>query len=586
MSNPEHHEEILKGLRVMIHGFRNKGVLTCSEMDIINGKLPSDENELFLSFGIDLKIAVTCFPLDPFIPLVKLETKEENDLWSTHIKTEFEDTDNKFEFSPIKKEDDFSHDTHDEDDFFNENLNSENDDEAKKASEKVKNNQDQDHVHPIKVAKKSKVRANNTNSEPISDETEVPTKKRKFKTQFINKDCEECKRLIHSDYKLRTHVVEAHSFEVARGLRAKSKKGEVSFTSQKTLLEKKELYKDRFEIRIPPPEFTKEEYNNCNVPDLMEKCLLTDLPSKMKKDEVSGKLKCSNCLLPVKNFQQLQDHFTMHHRMKFKCPKEGCDFNKRNPEVLLLDFIKHVYFHDNPYPAMNYPHQCLACKYNSPFMDRVEQHIKGNGPFHDNKCPKCEERYSTRQELVDHMKLNGHEGFRCGFCSIILPDENKLTCHKNMCQKRPKDNTICDICGKTYVHMKQHMELHHGEKINQPCPHCGVVFSNETKLSRHINDEHTGNNAITEPCPHCGKCIKRKAMNRHIMYLHTPDHLKPYVCQICKKGFVYKLAFSDHMNIHLGLRPYNCEFCNATFNNHSNKRMHERTTHHGYKRTK
>ena len=134
--------------------------------------------------------------------------------------------------------------------------------------------------------------------------------------------------------------------------------------------------------------------------------------------------------------------------------------------------------------------------------------------------------------------------------------------------------------------MKQHMELHHGEKINQPCPHCGIIFTNETKLSRHINDEHTGNNAITEPCPHCGKTFKRKAMNRHIMFLHTPDHLKPFVCQICKKGFVHKLAFSDHMNIHLGLRPYNCEFCNATFNNHSNKRMHERTTHHGYKRTK
>ena len=75
----------------------------------------------------------------------------------------------------------------------------------------------------------------------------------------------------------------------------------------------------------------------------MEKCLLTDLPSKMKKDEVSGKLKCSNCLFPVKNFQQLQDHYTMHHRMKFKCPKEGCDFNKKNPEVLLLDFVKHWY---------------------------------------------------------------------------------------------------------------------------------------------------------------------------------------------------------------------------------------------------
>ena len=76
MANPNEFEEIIKGLRVMINGFVSKGILPCSEMDIIKGKLPPEKNLMFLSFGIDLKVAITCFPLDPFIPLVKLESKD------------------------------------------------------------------------------------------------------------------------------------------------------------------------------------------------------------------------------------------------------------------------------------------------------------------------------------------------------------------------------------------------------------------------------------------------------------------------------------------------------------------------------
>ena len=76
MANPNEFEEIIKGLRVMINGFVSKGILPCSEMDIIKGKLPPDKILMFLSFGIDLKVAITCFPLDPIIPLVKLESKD------------------------------------------------------------------------------------------------------------------------------------------------------------------------------------------------------------------------------------------------------------------------------------------------------------------------------------------------------------------------------------------------------------------------------------------------------------------------------------------------------------------------------
>ena len=73
MASPKEHEEIVKGIRVMINGFICKGILPCSEIDIMNDRLPPEKNSLFLSFGIDLKLAITSFPMDPVIPLVKLE---------------------------------------------------------------------------------------------------------------------------------------------------------------------------------------------------------------------------------------------------------------------------------------------------------------------------------------------------------------------------------------------------------------------------------------------------------------------------------------------------------------------------------
>ena len=42
-------------------------------MDILKDRLPPERNDLFLSYGIDLKLAITCCPLDPVISLVKIE---------------------------------------------------------------------------------------------------------------------------------------------------------------------------------------------------------------------------------------------------------------------------------------------------------------------------------------------------------------------------------------------------------------------------------------------------------------------------------------------------------------------------------
>ena len=74
MATSYEHEEIVKRLRVMIHGLISSGVIPCSERDIIEGRLPFEKDQLFLNFGINLRMAITCFPLDPIIPLVKIDS--------------------------------------------------------------------------------------------------------------------------------------------------------------------------------------------------------------------------------------------------------------------------------------------------------------------------------------------------------------------------------------------------------------------------------------------------------------------------------------------------------------------------------
>ena len=51
-----------------------------------------------------------------------------------------------------------------------------------------------------------------------------------------------------------------------------------------------------------------------------------------------------------------------------------------------------------------------------------------------------------------------------------------------------------------------------------------------------------------------------------------------------KKGFATQARMNTHMNIHTGNKPYVCKYCGRGFADNGNARMHERTTHEGYKR--
>ena len=104
-------------------------------------------------------------------------------------------------------------------------------------------------------------------------------------------------------------------------------------------------------------------------------------------------------------------------------------------------------------------------------------------------------------------------------------------------------------------------------------------FPGKNRLRQHVRINHE-----KKPCPQCGKCFTSDRLNTHIISVHTEDHLKPFVCKICGKGFAKIKMFETHMNIHTGAKPHKCKYCGRGFADLANTKMHEKTQHEGYKR--
>jgi len=237
---------------------------------------------------------------------------------------------------------------------------------------------------------------------------------------------------------------------------------------------------------------------------------------------------------------------------------------------------------------------CKSCgKDLKSFKSNLIVHMKHGGKYHDAKCRLCPElpEFNTWQEHKAH--LDKHHGgriqWRCGFCPLFFDTETQMNIHRRKCEFKPnlhahnpEDTQICPTCGKTIYHknpceVKKHMEDFHGEH-QIPCQKCGKIFKHPNSLSRHMLSHRT------YTCDICGKSGALRKYKMHMLMNHTPDHQKPYICNLCGKGFGRKGSYEDHMNIHTGEKPYKCPYCPSAFANSGTQQGHIRGTHKQEKR--
>uniref|UniRef100_A0A336LX45 CSON007137 protein n=1 Tax=Culicoides sonorensis TaxID=179676 RepID=A0A336LX45_CULSO len=214
------------------------------------------------------------------------------------------------------------------------------------------------------------------------------------------------------------------------------------------------------------------------------------------------------------------------------------------------------------------------------------------------KCPECSKIFS-RGELKYHMNHhNNVKPYKCAveYCEKYFesPRYMRIHCKKyhNVIVKPVKDydmkntrflmwkernddqkdvikhapvklckddsteklNVICTICGKSVrkKHFREHYYTH--EKPDLKCPYeesegCTAVFRNKMKLTSHIQAKHDG--------------------------CYTPKSVANCMCELCGKTLT-KAQLKYHMNLHLGLTPYACEYenCNLSYRSPNLLRQH------------
>ena len=546
----------------MLYNFIMKNILPCSEMEIVNDKLAPEINNVFLTFGINLKFAVSNMNSRPIktesdfdFPdmsddiemglnqevCVKMEVLEDDD--QPNYFEEFHEVMNYIDEKPV----------------------------AKKRKNRVKKDLDQPNDYEEEF---------NEEMNYVSDEP--PKKRGKYKVKKY--PCEKCSEVFHTRDKLREHNKHVHKLDGVRGLYEKVTKleiGHYKFIKHDIMLQHIKDYKNSFVIQIAPHEFSKDDFEKFVFPKPVEEYLA--FPEKLLDLwDLKNKSKCKHkmCKQKFSSEDALKDHYIHTHNLEYVCPYEKCSDKVRNKS--LFEFARHIYYHENKHPQLEYPHECIACGFKTPYMKDVQNHIKIEGPYHDNSCPKCPEKFNSRFDLLQHVKLRKHDGFPCGMCTEVFETTDSKNLHRRTC--RPEGFAfICDDCGKVYKSqhsLNAHRQVAHCPLEKWPCGQCDKILDNKGALYAHKKNVHN-----KKPCTTCGKLFNNQHMKEHILANHTEDHLKPFICKVCNKGFSNKLHLKYHMNLHTGEKPYKCKYCGRAFADTGNCRMHERTVHEGYKRS-
>nr|CAH7743051.1 unnamed protein product [Callosobruchus chinensis] len=192
----------------------------------------------------------------------------------------------------------------------------------------------------------------------------------------------------------------------------------------------------------------------------------------------------------------------------------------------------------------------------------------------------------------------------------------------------PGGGGMCDICGKefgTVHHLNKHLATHEDKRVQ--CPTCPKIFRSELYLSRHINLVHKVDDlGLRYLCMACNKLFKNKgALNAHYKLKHLKlepykceecgetfgraDYLKkhqhqhkqveegrksvnsktpgkflrfkntdePLPCKICGKFYngIHKLKV--HLQTHVVVKRYACDYCDLTYKRWPSLKRHEKT---------
>ena len=275
----------------------------------------------------------------------------------------------------------------------------------------------------------------------------------------------------------------------------------------------------------------------------------TKHPDKM--NDFNRKYRRYECLGCPKSFLTLKDkrnHINKFHldksnpgraKIRLVCPFVDCNCNKWSKVSNIkgkVKYAEHVIEHELGAKGLG----CFKCDRKFSYIMALQKHIKESHVTINVVCPDCGHVSTDEGEFKKHSKK-------------MHPQL------KSKSQQQEKVEHCCDLCAQQFsstVNFKYHMKRIHGDVSKMvSCATCGKIFLDQFGLDRHTPLHENP----TIPCPHCAKLLHTEQyLVRHIKSQHTDNSDKSYKCDQCGKGFINNQGLQDHMNVHLGLKPYTC----------------------------
>uniref|UniRef100_A0A8C8VF86 C2H2-type domain-containing protein n=1 Tax=Pelusios castaneus TaxID=367368 RepID=A0A8C8VF86_9SAUR len=200
-------------------------------------------------------------------------------------------------------------------------------------------------------------------------------------------------------------------------------------------------------------------------------------------------------------------------------------------------------------------------------------------------------------------------------CGASFQDLEELQEHKQI--HLTEHSYWCPICGKEFFHaanLRMHKLIHSSDRPHR-CPECDKGFICMADVWKHLRNVHKierskvvlgngmvrnlastvhknqpGNGEIDQRCSEnqetreeewkpyicqlCGKGFRKPNLLSRHKVIHRQD--KPHKCQECGKSFVERLKLKRHQQIHSGERPFYCDECGRTFTQLVTLQCHQR----------
>lgn len=190
----------------------------------------------------------------------------------------------------------------------------------------------------------------------------------------------------------------------------------------------------------------------------------------------------------------------------------------------------------------------------------------------------------TEEDRSAHY-LSNHMGHicACGRCGQVLIKGRQLQEHAERCGE--SHGVESDSHGEDEEVQGPEEGLLEAEAVDLACPHCGLLFQNESVALEHALSCHeqelfrpTLLEEGGEPdhrrkhfCSICGKGFYQRCHLREHYTVHTKE--KQFTCQTCGKQFLRERQLRLHTDMHKGMARYVCPVCDqGTFLKHDHVR--------------